>query len=353
MFLSETPISRTCDLQSVTLPLVTSQAPSSQTRGNSGQRWLVSVLALGALAVQLLAFIRSWHKHDEFQLLVGSGGIALVIAIFIVNWRLPSPMSLVGRLAVLTLSGRIAADIVQDLLEHSWTGSIVLLEVQILGMVLFAILPTRLAAPFSALLYALTVASAVNANVRVPTELGLLAVGLGTAAFAARYSHYVNEEQVRSAYLEGQLAWDALTGTLSRRGLEKELGTLWRTSSPEQTLLLMVDVDHFKGVNDSYGHLTGDQALQMIGVTLRAAASEHALIGRWGGEEFVMVLPCQSAREHQQVTEQLLHTIRTLRVDHLPPLTISAGGATFAEAPSLEAVIALADSRLYQAKDGG
>ena len=51
MFLSETPISRTCDPQSATLPLVTSQAPSSQTRGNSGQRWLVSVLALGALAV--------------------------------------------------------------------------------------------------------------------------------------------------------------------------------------------------------------------------------------------------------------------------------------------------------------
>ena len=317
----------------------------------------MALLALGAVIVQLFSLSRSWQKHDEFQLVVGAIGIGLATAVFTVNQRLTNPMPLVGKLAVLTLTERVLADMVQDLLEKSWTGSITLLEVQILGMVLFAILPMRLAASLSVLLYTLLVGVVVNANANAASktliELLLLALGLGTAAFTARYSHYVNEQQVRSAYLEGQLTWDSLTGTLSRRGMEKELGSLWESLRSEHTLMLVVDVDRFKQVNDSFGHLIGDRALQMIGVALRTLVPKDALVGRWGGEEFWMVLPGLPPAEHQHVAEQLLLTIRTLRVESLPPLTVSVGGATFTEGQTVREVMALADARLYEAKNAG
>jgi two-component system, chemotaxis family, response regulator WspR len=156
---------------------------------------------------------------------------------------------------------------------------------------------------------------------------------------------------------------DGLTKLGNRRYFDEHLEVEWKRAvrTPALLSLLMIDVDHFKQYNDTYGHLAGDDALRKVAQALGRAASRGAdLAARFGGEEFAVLLPATDAAGSRHVGEQLCRDVEDLKVPHRSSsvgdrLTVSIGVATLL--PSLEqsalALIAAADQALYRAKEAG
>lgn len=126
--------------------------------------------------------------------------------------------------------------------------------------------------------------------------------------------------------------------------------------------VLMIDLDRFKAVNDAHGHLVGDEVLQAVADTVSKAVRRRDLVGRWGGEEFVVLCPDVSTDELRQVGERICELVRQLRVPVSAPghggviggLTVSVGAATYPEfGPELQDVLLAADDALFVAKDNG
>lgn len=160
--------------------------------------------------------------------------------------------------------------------------------------------------------------------------------------------------------LAQQANHDDLTGLANRRFLMRqarlELTRAVRYQYPLS--LLMLDIDHFKEVNDQYGHLSGDMVLKQLGSEMSLFLREHDLIGRIGGEEFAVLLPETNLDEAAVIAERLRKQVATLTFSVLHqspiPLTISIGVASSMEVDhALEKLWHIADMRLYQAKSSG
>ncbi|MEW6242045.1 MAG: sensor domain-containing diguanylate cyclase, partial [Chloroflexota bacterium] len=123
--------------------------------------------------------------------------------------------------------------------------------------------------------------------------------------------------------------------------------------------LIMLDIDHFKQYNDTYGHLIGDEILTALCNTIRSYIKNTDIVGRWGGEEFVICLPNTTGAQARQVADRIRQTIAEFKINHenqkaLPAPTISQGIAIFPqEADEIFKLIDLADQRLYIAKGRG
>lgn len=154
---------------------------------------------------------------------------------------------------------------------------------------------------------------------------------------------------------------DPLSGCVNRRGLEqqlaRELARAERAGAP--LALLAVDVDHFKRVNDEFGHLAGDGVIREIGAVLRAGARAGDVVARVGGEEFLVVLPDTDAEGAAALAERVVAAAREHGYPGLPSayrVTVSAGTAAVARVTDLgiaEELKARADDALYAAKRGG
>ena len=148
---------------------------------------------------------------------------------------------------------------------------------------------------------------------------------------------------------------DYLTGLLNRREFEAQGGRLLAIAQRYQhdLVLVMGDIDHFKAVNDDLGHLVGDSVLQGVAQTLRADLREADLAGRWGGEEFVLVLPETAAEEAFKLVERLRRTIAAQELTPGRTITMSFGLAAAGPGDSLHSLQTRADEALYRAKHGG
>lgn len=161
------------------------------------------------------------------------------------------------------------------------------------------------------------------------------------------------------SFLHGQVTFfkdqstvDPLTGVTNRRTMDSVLAE-WSASNVPHAFILL-DLDHFKSVNDTYGHAVGDKVLQFLARHMESVAREGDICCRYGGEEFVMLLPKTTADEAAQVAEQLREILSTTESPCGKPVTLSAGIAVFPEmADSTEALIEAADSALYRAKQAG
>jgi diguanylate cyclase (GGDEF)-like protein len=160
--------------------------------------------------------------------------------------------------------------------------------------------------------------------------------------------------------LENMALRDGLTGLYNRRFLdemlEHELAKLRRSGRPAG--LMLVDVDHFKRFNDSYGHQVGDEALRKVAAALLSAVRASDVVCRYGGEEFLVFLPECELEEAIAKAEALRSAVSaiTLRVggETIPPITASFGIAMFPEiGENRSELIQLADRALYRAKDAG
>lgn len=150
---------------------------------------------------------------------------------------------------------------------------------------------------------------------------------------------------------------DTLTGAFDRSRLEIEAPRLIRegVKSGQSVSIVILDIDHFKSVNDRFGHLHGDEILKAVAVALQGTIREADQFFRYGGEEFVVLLPSSSHPEALVMAERLrLRVIGDIRNQAGEALTISLGVATASEdGTSFNAVLSTADERLYAAKRGG
>jgi diguanylate cyclase (GGDEF)-like protein len=161
--------------------------------------------------------------------------------------------------------------------------------------------------------------------------------------------------------VERQSKLDSLTGVYNHGNFLKLLKEQADLVSVElqQLGLIMLDVDHFKQYNDSYGHLVGDEVLMTLCKAIKHHIKDIDAVGRWGGEEFVISLPNTGAFQAQQIALRIRETISTLSVqnkDHktIPVPTVSQGIAIYpSERNDIIELIDLADQRLYIAKERG
>lgn len=152
---------------------------------------------------------------------------------------------------------------------------------------------------------------------------------------------------------------DPLTGLANRRQMDValtfQLAEAERLGQPISCL--MFDVDHFKQFNDRFGHDAGDTVLREVGRTLRQSTREQGLAFRYGGEEFLLLMPGTDIDQAAVRAEEILTRIRTLRVEHkgeeLGPITVSIGVATTPDQCTSQSIVRTADAALLRAKSCG
>jgi diguanylate cyclase (GGDEF)-like protein len=202
--------------------------------------------------------------------------------------------------------------------------------------------------------------------------LGILCIWMGVAAIYSvsqlrwlRRKHREQHEQIHeladsNAQLKSEKdkyqklsTVDALTKVLNRHGIEQFIEPLRAASLP--TSVILIDLDYFKRINDHRGHHIGDRVLQNVGEILRSHTRNTDGLGRWGGEEFILVCPGASLAKASELAEKLRH--RILENNFIPedPLAVTAsfGVATSNPHQSFEDVFEQADQALYLAKSRG
>jgi len=151
---------------------------------------------------------------------------------------------------------------------------------------------------------------------------------------------------------------DALTGLANRRALDAFLRSAQITAMEAGTPLsiLMIDIDHFKKFNDTYGHQVGDQVLRLVGKVLQESVREHDMAARYGGEELMAILPDALLDICADVAERIRHRVSDARLtrratgEEISSVTISIGVAQFRMGETADGMIERCDKALYRAK---
>ncbi|WP_419783392.1 GGDEF domain-containing protein [Maridesulfovibrio sp.] len=148
---------------------------------------------------------------------------------------------------------------------------------------------------------------------------------------------------------------DELTGLYSRRMFfdlfKHDLAQAERLSF--NISLLLMDIDHFKSINDTHGHPVGDEVLKCVAGTFCKSIRKNDTLGRIGGEEFACMLPAANAQEAAVVADKMRNAIMELNVENLPQCTISVGVTGFIAGDSVSSMYKRADQALYKAKAAG
>lgn len=154
---------------------------------------------------------------------------------------------------------------------------------------------------------------------------------------------------------------DPLTQVGNRKFFDEKIVDLMKSAEAENDpmSLLMVDIDHFKDFNDQYGHLVGDQVLRLVARTLVENLKGRDVICRYGGEEFVIILPHTRLQDADRVANQLRQTLANKHItrkgtnEDLGAVTISIGATQYQKGEESEVLVARADTAMYQAKQAG
>ena len=192
------------------------------------------------------------------------------------------------------------------------------------------------------------------------------------AEFAAAYNELVKIEDARQKALQisneellEQSYQDPLTGLLNRRGYEiraNKLREVHADSPFRQLLIILIDIDHFKSINDSFGHAVGDQVITVFAKQLKDAARNQDIVARWGGEEFIFFSYIERIVDATAIVQKFLDVSRTAwhgQNEGPDMVTASLGACVWSskihdQVPSFtEDMIKLADNALYQAKSTG
>ncbi|MDQ7989954.1 MAG: diguanylate cyclase [Candidatus Dactylopiibacterium sp.] len=171
-------------------------------------------------------------------------------------------------------------------------------------------------------------------------------------------NHDITRWRVAERALNKLAQEDPLTGFANRRAFERQAGLVLERAAryPEPVSLILLDLDHFKRINDAHGHQAGDQVLLNAVRRLSEGLRRHDVAGRWGGEEFIFLLPHTALEEARRVATRLCEGLaaRPLPCDSLLlAVTLSAGVTQHIPGEPLGTLIARADAALYRAKDSG
>jgi diguanylate cyclase len=154
---------------------------------------------------------------------------------------------------------------------------------------------------------------------------------------------------------------DSLTGISNRKHFEEMLvKAIDHAAGHKKPLaLIIIDIDHFKRFNDTFGHLTGDQVLRLVGVTMRERVKSQATLARFGGEEFGVILPDTSLDAARAIAEQIRENVMSRELvkrstgESLGKVTISLGVAAFHKGDTAVSLLERADQCMFVAKRAG
>lgn len=193
-------------------------------------------------------------------------------------------------------------------------------------------------------------------DVSLPLLLAVIGIALAALLGSLILAWSRNE---RMQELQREAGQDPLTGLKNRRRFEEDLSLAMARGRRERTTgaLLMLDLDHFKQVNDTHGHPAGDQLIREVADVLRRRSRKSDVLARLGGDEFAIVLPRCSLAEARVTAEAIATAIREHEPawDDVEPITASVGVAMFGDhaRTSIASVVSEADTAMYAAKDGG
>jgi diguanylate cyclase (GGDEF)-like protein len=212
--------------------------------------------------------------------------------------------------------------------------------------------------PYVALAAGYGVVGFVSANQGVYPVGGVMVCAAGlTGLVVARQVSAIRENSRLLEALQVLATTDSLTG-LANRGRFYELAPEVledACNGGDPIAVLMIDLDHFKSINDSFGHAVGDQAIQLVAEACRASTPEHSIVARYGGDEIIALLPGVDARralDHAGRIQQAVNEIR-LEADPGRRLTVSIGVAAERGTRDVEDLAGQADAALYRAKHAG
>ncbi|MGY2892504.1 diguanylate cyclase [Deinococcus sp. UYEF24] len=217
----------------------------------------------------------------------------------------------------------------------------------------FSILPVWYAALYSVVLYLAFVALTLlkHGDAVYLAELALIVILIAhLSVFGQRVS--AERAEARTYQL---LAWtDVLTALANRRAMYPQLEAAFSIDAESRrAAVLLLDIDHFKQVNDRHGHPVGDEVLQQFALVLQQGVGHQDVVSRWGGEEFLILLPDTSKREAIDRAEDLLRQLRQAAMPAGLQITASCGVAHATEVGSIQEWLLCADRRLYVAKGCG
>ena len=167
--------------------------------------------------------------------------------------------------------------------------------------------------------------------------------------------HDITEQKRLEQELEHAALRDSMTGLLNRRQFYNitEQTTLSHLPAQQQFSLMLVDTDHFKNINDLFGHLKGDEVLISLSRTLEACSRPDDYVFRWGGEEFVLLLPRTPLETAMQIAETIRAAVAHITIPGLPRFTVSIGVARHNQGESIDDLFKRVDDALYRAKNDG
>ncbi len=191
-------------------------------------------------------------------------------------------------------------------------------------------------------------------------EISLIKVGMKAGTFLVAILRDITKSKENEKKLQNLAEIDALTGIMNRGTIENVLRREFEraTRYDKNLALLILDIDHFKKVNDAFGHDMGDFVLKHLTLICRDNIREVDSIGRWGGEEFVVLMPEIDSKGVFVVAEKLRTSIENQPIEfdsgEKIQITISIGGAFYKKSnPKWELLFKEADKALYQAKEQG
>jgi diguanylate cyclase len=171
----------------------------------------------------------------------------------------------------------------------------------------------------------------------------------------------INQLQVNLETVRNESLTDPLTSLANRKYFDQALERFMAQSaaSGEPMALLLIDIDHFKAFNDTFGHLTGDQVLRLVAIALKQNVKGQDVAARYGGEEFAILLPGTTLRAALTVADHVRRAVMTKELmkrstgEHLGRVTVSVGVAVLRKGENAQSVIERADNCLYAAKRCG
>ena len=336
---------------------------SSAEIGESLRRRLyVACTATGAGVATLLMVIELMTSSPR-PLVVGTHAFLILLALWCMQWLLRGGSILIGERVVL------ACNFVVILVQSSQIGRTIHGSVPQLAESIFnltvatAILAYMMLPRIQALTLAL-VAYASSATVMALSGgfghegLTVLRVYLSGVTLIlllnalAWYRDQFDKEYLQRVVLERQASTDPLTGLRNRRGLYDDIQSVLKPGRTPGSVILL-DLDHFKQVNDRFGHPVGDAVLVQGGQLITTTLPSGAAVGRWGGEEFLVVLPIMTAAEAGVVAENLRQRFERYEHSTAGTVTASMGLAEALMGETMSELLSRADQALYQAKAAG
>lgn len=199
-----------------------------------------------------------------------------------------------------------------------------------------------------------------NVSLQLSLQVAAIVTIVGSLTLGAFLTNLLIKTHELQEEMKHLATFDTLTGLLNRRVFMERVNHLFNVAIREEESfsIVIIDIDHFKAINDTYGHTVGDRALTAFGKLLRSSLRKSDLACRYGGEEFALFLPNTDTKQAREISERIHQLARANGLAHDKDVirpTLSIGIVSFPQerAAAAEGLVNMADRALYHAKKTG